>query len=277
MAETAITTVLAKVAELVAWEAAVLLEVGDDVRLLRDKLEWLHTFIRDADRRRRLRDDEFVAVWVRQTRDVAFEAEDALDDFLHRAGRRRRRRGPAPPLPGTGARCSGWRWSWRRWRPRCAGLQVALRHDLSARVRQIRKRLDEISANRAAYHIEHAASPAWAASSATTLAAWDDLEEYTVGFGKYSDMLREQLLDVDTVPGRALVSIVGESSIGKTTLARKVYQSPEMEMLPEALGGMKELEEVVLYSMPKMVGRIKEDGGQDHHKIKHVPVIQTIW
>ena len=50
-----------------------------------------------------------------------------------------------------------------------------------------------------------------------------------------------------------------------------------MEMLPEALAGMKELEEVVLYSMPKMVGRIKEEGGEDHHKIKHVPVIQTIW
>lgn len=228
MAETAITTVLAKVAELVAWEAAVLLEVGDDVRLLRDKLEWLHTFIRDADRRRRLRDDEFVAVWVRQTRDVAFEAEDALDDFLHRAGRHRRRRNPPPALP-TGARCSAWRWRWQ-WprRPRCAGLQVALRHDLSARVRQIRKRLDEISANRAAYNIEHAPAPAWAASSATTLAAWDDLEEYTVGFDKYSNMLREQLLDVDAVSGRAVVSITGESSIGKTTLAHKVYQSPEV-------------------------------------------------
>lgn len=124
-------------------------------------------------------------------------------------------------------RCSVWRWRL----PRCVGLQVALRHDLSARIRQIRKRLDEISANRAAYHIEHAPSPAWAASSATTLAAWDDLEECTVGFGKYSDMLREQLLDLDAaaaVPGRALVSIVGESSIGKTTLARKVYQSPEV-------------------------------------------------
>ncbi|TVU34604.1 hypothetical protein EJB05_16441, partial [Eragrostis curvula] len=160
MAETAITTVLAKVAELVAWEAAVLLEVGDDVRLLRDKLEWLHTFIRDADRRRRLRDDEFVAVWVRQTRDVAFEAEDALDDFLHRAGQRRRRR--LAPLA---------------WWPRCAG-QVALRHDLSGRIRRIRKRLDEISANRAAYNIEHTPAPAWAASSssasAPTLAAWYD-------------------------------------------------------------------------------------------------------
>ncbi|WVZ67595.1 hypothetical protein U9M48_016649 [Paspalum notatum var. saurae] len=203
MAETAITTVLAKVAELVAWEAATLLEVGDDVRLLRDKLEWLHTFIRDADRRRRRRDDEFVAVWVRQTRDVAFEAEDALDDFLHRAGRRRRAaRGAAP------AACGGLGWWW--W-PRCAG-QVALRHDLSGRIRQIRKRLDEISANRAAYNIEHTPAPAWAASSssATTLAAWDDLEEYTVGLGKYSDMLKEQLLD-ETVPARAVV-----------------YQSPEV-------------------------------------------------
>ncbi|CAL4972372.1 unnamed protein product [Urochloa decumbens] len=215
MAETAITTALAKVAELVAWEAAVLLEVGDNVRLLRDKLEWLHTFIRDADRRRRRRDDEFVAVWVRQTRDVAFEAEDALDDFLHRAARRRRAR------KGAG----GW-WWWPR--PGCAG-QVALRHDLSGRIRQIRKRLEEISDNRAAYNIEHTRAPAWAtsAASATTLAAWDDLEEYTVGLDKYSDMLKEQLLD-DAVASRAVVSISGESSIGKTTLARKVFQSPEV-------------------------------------------------
>ncbi|PAN26743.1 hypothetical protein PAHAL_5G035400 [Panicum hallii] len=218
MAETAITTVLAKVAELVAWEAAVLLEVGDDVRLLRDKLEWLHTFIRDADRRRRLRDDEFVAVWVRQTRDVAFEAEDALDDFLHRAGRRGRAAWTRAAAPGCAV---GW-WSG------CAG-EVALRHDLSSRIRQIKKRLDEISANRAAYNIDHTPAPAWvaAASSATTLAAWDDLEEYTVGLGRYSDRLIEQLLD-DAVAARTVVSISGESSIGKTTLARKVYQSPEV-------------------------------------------------
>ncbi|KAL6839945.1 hypothetical protein ACP4OV_029755 [Aristida adscensionis] len=228
MAETAITTVLAKVAELVAWEAAVLLEVGDDVRLLRDKLEWLHTFIRHADRRRRLRDDEFVAVWVRQTRDVAFEAEDALDDFLHRAARAR----PRPPPPSSPGCAAPWAWAPSRWWPGaggCAG-QVALRHDLSARIRRIRKRLDEISANRAAYNIEHTPAPAWAAaasSSATALAAWDDLEEYTVGFDKYSDVLKEQLLD-ESVPARALVSIAGESSIGKTTLARKVYQSPEV-------------------------------------------------
>jgi hypothetical protein len=37
-------TVLAKV----AWEAAVLLELDNDVLLLRNMLEWLYTFIHDA-------------------------------------------------------------------------------------------------------------------------------------------------------------------------------------------------------------------------------------
>lgn len=84
MAETAITAVLSKLGELASREAAVLLQVGNDIMLLRDRLEWLQAFIRDADRKRRLGADDLTCVWVRQTRDVAFEAEDALDDFFHK-------------------------------------------------------------------------------------------------------------------------------------------------------------------------------------------------
>lgn len=69
------------------------------------------------------------------------------------------------------------------------------------------------------------------------------------------------------------VSAGAMAALARLTLLR----CAELRVLPEALAGMKELEEVVLYSMPKMVGRIKEEGGEDHHKIKHVPVIQTIW
>ncbi|KAM0931426.1 hypothetical protein ACQ4PT_000444 [Festuca glaucescens] len=54
-----------------------------------------------------------------------------------------------------------------------------------------------------------------------------------------------------------------------------LFRCANVEMLPEALAGMKELEEVVLFKMPKMVGR-NEEGGEDHHKIKHVRVVQTI-
>jgi hypothetical protein len=88
MAETAITAVLSKFGELASREAAVLVQVGNDIMLLRDRLEWLQAFVRDADRRRRLASDDFTRVWVRQTRDVAFDAEDALDHFFHKVSHR---------------------------------------------------------------------------------------------------------------------------------------------------------------------------------------------
>lgn len=69
---------------------------------------------------------------------------------------------------------------------------------------------------------------------------------------------------------------VGAGSMpGLATLT--LCRCAKMRMLPEALSGMSELEEMVLYSMPDMVGRIEEGEGQDHHKVKHVPVIQTIY
>ena len=84
MAETAIAAVLSKLGGLAASEAKVLLEVGDDMMLLRDRLEWLQAFLRDADHKRRTGADRLTCVWVRQTRDVAFEAEDALDEFFRK-------------------------------------------------------------------------------------------------------------------------------------------------------------------------------------------------
>jgi hypothetical protein len=77
MAEAAITAVLSKFGELAMSEANLLAQVGDD------RLEWLQAFIRDADRKRRTGTDGLTRVWVRQTRDVAFQVEDALDEFFH--------------------------------------------------------------------------------------------------------------------------------------------------------------------------------------------------
>lgn len=84
MAETAIAAVLSKLGSLAMAEAMAMIQVGDDIMLLRDRLEWLQAFIRDADRRRRAgTDDGLTGVCVRQTRDVAFLSEDALDEFLY--------------------------------------------------------------------------------------------------------------------------------------------------------------------------------------------------
>jgi hypothetical protein len=83
MAEAAISAALWKLGELAVSESKLLLQVGDDIILLRDRLEWLQAFVRDADRKRRAGMDGLTRVWVQQTRNVAFDAEDALDDFLY--------------------------------------------------------------------------------------------------------------------------------------------------------------------------------------------------
>jgi hypothetical protein len=84
MAEAALASVLFKLGELAVSEAKILLQVGHDLVLLVDRLQWLQAIVRDEDReRRRAGTNGLTHVWVSQTRDVAFEVEDALDDFFY--------------------------------------------------------------------------------------------------------------------------------------------------------------------------------------------------
>jgi len=81
MAEAIIGPLVVKLQEL-AVEARALVAVNDDIRSLRDKLMWMQAFLRDADPRRRIVPDEASRVWLHQTRDAAFDAEDAVDQYF---------------------------------------------------------------------------------------------------------------------------------------------------------------------------------------------------
>ncbi|KAL6658498.1 hypothetical protein ACP70R_004084 [Stipagrostis hirtigluma subsp. patula] len=204
MAETAVTAVLSKFGELASREAAVLLQVGNDVVLLRDRLEWLQAFIRDADRKRRLGIDDLKRVWVRQTRDVAFESEDVLDDFFRKVD-----------LESQGYR--GWK-IWRRYITGCF-TQITVRHGLSGGIKRIKDRLDQISEIHKQYKIEHTPPGTWT-SSFTEVNLRDKLENHFVGFEVYLKTLTSQLEKHDH---QAFISILGESGIGKSTLMSKVF------------------------------------------------------
>uniref|UniRef100_A0A0D9XR58 NB-ARC domain-containing protein n=1 Tax=Leersia perrieri TaxID=77586 RepID=A0A0D9XR58_9ORYZ len=213
MAETAITTVLSKFGELASREAAVLVQVGNDIMLLRDRLEWLQAFIRDAERKRRLASDDFTRVWVRQTRDVAFEAEDALDDFFHKVD-----------LETQGYH--GWK-NWHKYLTSC-GTQITVRHDLSGKINRIKSRLDQISENHKEFKIEHTPSSTWT-SSITELAAWNNFGEHLVGFDSYVNTLENQIVHHGVTPQQTFISILGETGIGKSTLMIKIFNKISRE------------------------------------------------
>ncbi|CAM0151734.1 unnamed protein product [Urochloa decumbens] len=206
MAETAIAAVLSKFGGLAASEAKVLLEVGDDMMVLRDRLEWLQAFLRDADHKRRTGADRLTCVWVRQTRDVAFEAEDALDEFFRKVD-----------LESMGYQ------RWIKWLKKYllgCWSQIILRYELSGRLKKINSRLNQISDNQKEYKIEHT-PVATLTSSTTATSAWRDGYKNAVGLEKELETLKEMLLRKGH-PQLMFISILGESGVGKKTLSRIV-------------------------------------------------------
>ncbi|KAM0859527.1 hypothetical protein ACQ4PT_047156 [Festuca glaucescens] len=152
MAETAVIAALSKFGELAGREAKVLLQLGDEMMLLRDRLEWLQAFIRDADRKRRAGTDGLTRVWVRQTRDVAYKAEDALDQFFYQV------------------ELKNFPERFRIWRKPNSCNNIFIRHGLSNEIKGIKSRLNQISENQKAYNLQHTPFVAFASSTAATLA-----------------------------------------------------------------------------------------------------------
>ncbi|KAF0908214.1 hypothetical protein E2562_023839 [Oryza meyeriana var. granulata] len=81
MAEAIVGLLVGRLQELALSEARALVGVNADIQKLRDKLMWLQAFLREADAKRRAVSDEVTKVWVLQTRDAVFDAEDALDHY----------------------------------------------------------------------------------------------------------------------------------------------------------------------------------------------------
>uniref|UniRef100_M8BZB8 Disease resistance N-terminal domain-containing protein n=1 Tax=Aegilops tauschii TaxID=37682 RepID=M8BZB8_AEGTA len=62
-------------------QAQALVAVKNDIGRLGDKLMFLQAFLREADAKHHLFSDEITRVWLKQTRDAVFDAEDAVDHY----------------------------------------------------------------------------------------------------------------------------------------------------------------------------------------------------
>lgn len=126
-----------KLEELALQELKLQSQVGKKVRELKDELDWLHAFLGHADQRRRQEVNEYMDVWVRQTRDVAFDAEDLLDEYfakgrLHCRGVR--------DLPSFLLRSA-------------SGLFV--RHSICSHIEEMKKRLMDIKSKRDDHNLQN--------------------------------------------------------------------------------------------------------------------------
>ncbi|XP_062073442.1 disease resistance protein RPM1-like isoform X2 [Humulus lupulus] len=79
MAESAVSFLLNKLASLVENEVQLVKGGWEEILFLRWELERMRAFLRDADALEE--SDEELKIWVKQVRDVAHDAEDAVDEF----------------------------------------------------------------------------------------------------------------------------------------------------------------------------------------------------
>ncbi|KAK9286159.1 hypothetical protein L1049_014541 [Liquidambar formosana] len=213
MAEAIVSLVRERLGELLIQEADFLHGVEEQVRQLQTELMLLQRFLEDIDRRQDK--DEGVLFWISEIREAAYYAEDVIETFALKIASRRRRR-----IQSTFKRYA------------CIINEAAEIHQVRFEIEAIKNKIFNLRTSFPSHGITFK-SEAEASSSAhgRSQQQWRQsyshlVQEYTVGVYKDVNVLVSQLMNEEN--RCAVVSICGMGGLGKTTLAKKVYQHSEI-------------------------------------------------
>ncbi|KAK7407110.1 hypothetical protein VNO78_08753 [Psophocarpus tetragonolobus] len=209
MAESAVSFLLQRLAPVFENKVKLFIGVQAEVIYLKGQLELIRAFLRAADA---LEDsDEELKVWVRQVRDVVYEAEDLLDEL---------------ELVQVHNRTNGFSISLRI-------RNMKARYRIAHQLKGINSRMKTISSTRKRF-LSKLDTASEASNSINTGNVCLDLRGDAllldntdlVGIDRPKKKLIWWL--IDGCPGRDVISVTGMGGMGKTTLVKKVYDDPEV-------------------------------------------------
>ncbi|KAK1291685.1 Disease resistance protein RPM1 [Acorus calamus] len=192
-------------------ELKMLTDVRKDMDDIKDELEMIRAFIREADQKMEMSGPK--SVWVKQVRDIAYDVEDVIDEFTcFIVGEHRKRgiRGSVSIAVHRSRNLGTW-------------------HGIAHKLKDIKEKITNIAERRLRYDIKGIDEGSSSNSEGSdTLMIQTNLSQFAaddvdiIGMGFSKDILLTWLTDMDAECTR--ISVWGMGGLGKTTLVSQVYK-----------------------------------------------------
>ncbi|CAH8356536.1 unnamed protein product [Eruca vesicaria subsp. sativa] len=191
-------------------EASMLIGVKDDLEELKTELTCIQGYLKDVEAREK--EDEVSKEWTKLVLDIAYDVEDVLDWYNLKAVQRSQKRGLMRLTTIFGETMDSYR--------------------ITEDIRTLKRRISDVTRKRETYGIGNFNEAPQGGGNISSLKVSElrrarpvDQEELVVGLEDDAKMLLEKLLDDDVEEKRYIISILGMGGLGKTAIARKLYNS----------------------------------------------------
>ncbi|KAL5698217.1 hypothetical protein ACHQM5_029284 [Ranunculus cassubicifolius] len=209
MAEVVVSFLIQKLSTVVEEDMGLLKGLGREISGIKDEFQSIRSFLRDADRKADR--DQRVKEWVTQVRDVAYKIEDVLDEFfLDRQveqSEERHRRFLGGILQGVTDLFKCFKGE----------------HEIISQAKDIKARIAAISNRRQRYSLSSSGEEGSSMARENIFLS----KSPAVGIEGPTEKLIAYVLEEDT--RLSVVSIFSMGGLGKTTLAKKVYDNQQVK------------------------------------------------
>ncbi|BAH93453.1 putative disease resistance RPP13-like protein 3 isoform X2 [Oryza sativa Japonica Group] len=204
IAKSLVGSAVSKVASVAAEKMVLLLGVQKEIWFIKDELQRIQAFLMAAEPSKK---SILLKVWVQQVRDLSYDIEDCLDEFtVHVSSQTLSRQ----------------------------LMKLKDRHRIAIQIRNLRTRIEEVSTRNIRYNLIE--NDLTCTTTDERNLFMEDIRNQSANNIEEADLVgfsgpKRELLDLIDVHANIgpteVVCVVGMGGLGKTTIARKIYESKE--------------------------------------------------